>query len=47
MRTQFLQVATKEEAENECLWACEIVEVEGGFRAFESSNDFDIWNNQQ
>lgn len=46
MRTQFIQCETIEQAENECLWAAEIVEVDGGFMAFESVADYDIWINQ-
>ena len=46
MRQQFIQCETREEAEEAAPWAAEIVEVEGGFMAFESITDYDTWNNQ-
>lgn len=46
MRTEFVQVETREEAENRCPWAAEIIEVEGGFQAFESYADAETWKNQ-
>jgi len=46
MKQEFVETNNIEEAKAECLWASEIVEVEGGFMAFESVNDFEIWNNQ-
>lgn len=47
MRTEFVEVETITEAEAACPWAAKIVEVEGGFRAFESIADFETWENQQ
>lgn len=47
MRTQFIQCDTIEEAREEAPWAAEIVEVEGGYRAFESVDDYHTWQNQQ
>jgi len=46
MRNQFCQVDTKEEAKSECPWACEVVEVEGGWMCFESVKDYETWANQ-
>ena len=40
MRREFFD--TKEKAMN-CLWACIIFPADGGFVAFESSADFDLW----
>lgn len=47
MRTEFVEVATKAEAQDACPWASVIVEVEGGFRCFESFVDADIWAGQE
>ena len=47
MRTQFCAVETKEEALHTCPWAAEVAEVDGGFKCFESVDDFKTWKNQQ
>jgi len=47
MRKEFLQVETKEEIWKLCPWAAEIIQVEGGFMVFESSDDAEIWENQK
>lgn len=47
MKTKFCQVSTKNEAINECPWAAEAVEVDGGFLCFESIDDYSTWSNQQ
>ena len=47
MRIMSIDVATLEEAENIATWAAEIVEVEGGYLAFESVDDYDTWLKQQ
>lgn len=41
MRQQFVEVATREEAEQACPWAAEILEVEGGYQCFESVSDYE------
>ncbi len=46
MRTQYIQCDTKDEASDACPWACEIVEVEGGYQCFESYGDYETWANQ-
>ena len=43
MRSEFLEVATIEAAQAAAPWAAEIVEVDGGFMAFESMADYDLW----
>ena len=43
MRSEYVQVETIEEAEAACPWAAKIVEVEGGFHAFESIADYETW----
>jgi hypothetical protein len=47
MRQQFVQCDTREEAEKACPWAAEIIEVEGGFRCFESVQDAATWKAQE
>lgn len=47
MRQIFIECETREEAEAQAPWACEIVEVEGGFIAFESMTDWKTWENQK
>lgn len=46
MRREFVEVETREEAEQLCPWACEIVEVEGGWLCFESAADARTWELQ-
>jgi hypothetical protein len=46
MRQQFVACETREEAEKTCPWAAEIIEVEGGYRCFESVQDAKIWQVQ-
>lgn len=46
MRQQFIECETREEAEEAAPWAAEIVEVEGGFRAFESVSDYETCTKQ-
>ena len=43
MRQEFVEVSTIEAAYTACPWAAEIVEVEGGFQAFESMTDYSTW----
>lgn len=47
MRTEFVEVETKEEAETACPWAAIVVEVEGGHMAFESMADYETWEAQR
>lgn len=47
MRQEFVQVATQAEAQDACPWAAVIVEVDGGFRCFESVADAEIWAGQE
>lgn len=47
MRKQFLEVGTLEEAESLAPWAAEIIEADGGYWAFESADDADMWKGQE
>lgn len=38
---------TRERAEDIASWACDIIETEGGWMAFESASDADIYRNQK
>lgn len=42
-----MRVDTREEAEQQAPWAAVIVEVEGGFMAFESMDDYKTWESQK
>ena len=46
MRQEFIEVETRNDAEERAPWACEIIEVEGGFMAFESADDAERWKSQ-
>lgn len=51
MKTMFIDtkdtgVKTIAEAEEYAPWAAIIIEVEGGFYAFESDDDHEVWENQ-
>jgi hypothetical protein len=35
------------EAKDYAPWSCEVIEVNGGFMAFESATDLETWENQQ
>lgn len=46
MRTQLIEVDTLEEARDVAPWASKIIEVEGGYLAFESLADYETWCKQ-
>lgn len=46
MRQVFITAATLQEAEKQCPWAAIIVEVEGGWLAFEDTRDYETWRAQ-
>lgn len=47
MRQVFIQTNKKTDALKECPWANKIVKVDGGYRAFESIEDYKTWKNQK
>jgi len=47
MRKEFIECETLEQAEQGAPWAAEIIEVEGGYMAFESAADADLWRGQE
>lgn len=50
MRSEFISfddAATKEDAEKIATYAAIIIEVCGGWHAFESMTDYEIWQNQK
>ena len=47
MRSQFIECKTRAIAARQCPWAAKIVKVEGGYRAFESIQDYNTWKNQK
>jgi hypothetical protein len=46
MKTEFFEVCTETEAQELAPWAAVIVAVEGGYKAFESINDYETWLKQ-
>ncbi len=47
MKTEFIECKSRSTAVKMCPWAAIIVKVEGGFKAFESMEDYRIWKNQK
>lgn len=46
MRTEFVQCDTTHEAYAACPWAFLCVQVDGGYRCWESPDDFAVWLSQ-
>jgi len=46
MRQEFVECKDRRTAVRRCPWACKIVRVEGGFRAFVSVYDWWVWMDQ-
>ncbi len=47
MRTEFLQAATAAQARKLAPWAAKVVKVDGGYMAFESIADYEMWKAQK
>lgn len=47
MRTEFIACTSRSTAVRQCPWAAKVVKVEGGYRAFESLADYQVWRNQK
>jgi len=47
MQQQFIEAKTKADAKRICWWAEKIVKVEGGYRCFESYQDYLTWKKQR
>lgn len=47
MEQKFIETDSKDDAENQCPWACECIEVNGGYQCFESASDVETWANQE
>ena len=46
MRTELIEAKDEAEATEAAPWAAVIVEAEGGYLAFESVHDAEVWANQ-
>jgi hypothetical protein len=46
MRREFFTVLTREEASKLAPWAAHIAAVDGGWMAFESRSDYELWASQ-
>ena len=47
MRTETIYGVTRRTAIRRFPWACKIVKVEGGYKAFESEADYLVWRGQR
>lgn len=47
MRQQFVEAKTIKDAKAKCPWAEKVVKVDGGYRAFESTRDYETWKKQR
>lgn len=47
MRQQFIECKSRAAANRRAPWACKIVKVCGGYMAFESISDYEIWRTQK
>ena len=47
MRKEFIECKSRAQAERLAPWAAEILKVEGGYMAFESIADAEIWRGQK
>jgi hypothetical protein len=47
MRQQYVEAKSRKEAEHKMPWAAKIVKVEGGYRGFESVEDYETWRRQK
>ena len=47
MRTEFVECKTYRTAYRLCPWASAVAKAEGGFWAFESVYDYQVWKNQK
>lgn len=46
MRIEFVECRSRSTAKRRCSWAAVIARVDGGYRAFESVEDYRTWRNQ-
>lgn len=47
MRQKFVECRWRYQAIKECPWASKVAKVYGGYRCFESVEDYKIWRNQK
>lgn len=47
MRVAFIECKTRRQAQIAAPWAAVIAKTEGGYRAFESFDDYRIWRKQR
>jgi hypothetical protein len=47
MRIKLLELTSRNAAKNAAPWAAKIAKVCGGYMAFESVTDWEIWKNQK
>lgn len=47
MRTKFIECADYRTAYRRAPWACKVAKCVGGFMAFESWDDYNLWKSQK
>ena len=47
MGSYFIEARTRKEAEEQAEGAAVIVKVEGGYMAFDTVTDYEVWKNQK
>lgn len=47
MRIEMIYTASRSAAKRSTPWAAKIAKVDGGYKAFESVSDYDMWRNQR
>ena len=47
MRVEFVECKSRKTAARKCPWSAIIEKVDGGFRCFESIDDYRTWRNQR
>jgi hypothetical protein len=47
MRKQFIECKSYSTAKRRAPWAYKIIKCDGGYMAFESQNDYKLWNSEK
>lgn len=47
MRIESIYNVSRYMAKKACPWSCKVAKVDGGFKCFESSDDYKTWKNQK
>ena len=47
MKVEFVETGDRADAVEKMPWAARVVKVEGGYKGFESVDDYETWRNQE